>query len=53
MEEIIRILTPALSARMLTTDQREAFERGLTLLEQNPRAMSLWFDVGIKRYTTS
>lgn len=40
MEEIIRILTPALSARMLTTDQREAFERGLTLLEQNPRAMS-------------
>lgn len=40
MEEIIRILTPALSARMLTSDQREAFERGLTLLEQNPRAMS-------------
>lgn len=40
MEEIIRILTSALSARMLTTDQREAFERGLTLLEQNPRAMS-------------
>lgn len=40
MEEIIRILTPALSARILTTDQREAFERGLTLLEQNPRAMS-------------
>lgn len=40
MEEIIRILTPALTARMLTSDQREAFERGLTLLEQNPRAMS-------------
>ena len=40
MEEIIRILTPALSARMLTSDQREAFERGLTLLEQTPRAMS-------------
>lgn len=40
MEDIIRILTPALSARILTTDQREAFERGLTLLEQNPRAMS-------------
>ena len=40
MEEIIRILTPAISARMLTSEQREAFERGLTLLEQNPRAMS-------------
>lgn len=33
MEDIIRILTPALSARILTSDQREAFERGLTLLE--------------------
>ena len=40
MEEIIRILTPALTARILTTEQREAFERGLTLLEQNPRATS-------------
>ena len=40
MEEIIRILTSALSTRMLTSDQREAFERGLTLLEQNPQAMS-------------
>ena len=36
MEEIIRILTPALSARILTSDQREAFERGLTLLEGTP-----------------
>lgn len=36
MEDIIRILTPALSARILTSDQREAFERGLTLLEGTP-----------------
>ena len=40
MEEIIRILTPALTARMLTTEQREAFDRGLELLEQTPRAAS-------------
>ena len=40
MEEIIRILTPALTARMLTSAQREAFERGLDLLEPNPRAKS-------------
>ena len=40
MEEIIRILTPALTARMLTSAQREAFERGLDLLEENPRAKS-------------
>lgn len=40
MEEIIRILTPALTARMLTSAQREAFERGLALLEENPRAKS-------------
>lgn len=38
MEDIIRILTPALSARILTSDQREAFERGLTLLEGTPGA---------------
>ena len=38
MEDIIRILTPALSARILTTDQREAFERGLSLLEGNHNA---------------
>lgn len=40
MEDIIRILTPALSARILTSDQREAFERGLTLLEGTPGAAS-------------
>ena len=40
MEEIIRILTPALTARMLTTEQREAFDRGLELWEQTPRAAS-------------
>lgn len=38
MEDIIRILTPALSARILTSDQREAFERGLSLLEGTPSA---------------
>ena len=38
MEDIIRILTPALSARILTSDQREAFERGLSLLEDIPGA---------------
>lgn len=38
MEDIIRILTPALSARILTSDQREAFERGLSLLEGIPGA---------------
>lgn len=39
MEDIIRILTPAISARMLSADQREAFERGLSLLENNPNAV--------------
>ncbi len=33
MEEIIKTLTPALGARMLTSAQREAFEQGLALLE--------------------
>lgn len=40
MEEIIRILSPALSSRMLTTEQREAFERGLSLLENTSSAQS-------------
>lgn len=40
MEEIIRILSPALSSRMLTSEQREAFERGLSLLENTPSAQS-------------
>ena len=29
-----------MTSRMLTTEQREAFERGLELLEQTPRAAS-------------
>ena len=40
MEEIIAILSPALSSRMLTSEQREAFERGLSLLENTPNAQS-------------
>lgn len=40
MEEIIKILTPALKARMLTSEQREAFEKGLTLLEGTTKAQS-------------
>lgn len=40
MEEIIRILSPALSSRMLTSEQREAFERGLSLLKNTPSAQS-------------
>ncbi len=40
MDEIIKTLTPALSARMLTSEQREAFEQGLTLLEDVTKARS-------------
>lgn len=40
MEKIIQILTPALSSRMLTTEQREAFEQGLDLLEGTTKAQS-------------
>lgn len=40
MEKIIQTLTPAISARMLTDEQRQAFEEGLSLLEDNPRAKS-------------
>lgn len=40
MDEIIKTLTPALSARMLTSEQREAFEQGLTLLEDITKARS-------------
>lgn len=40
MEEIVKILSPALSARMLTTEQREAFERGLDLLANVPKAQA-------------
>lgn len=38
MDEIIQTLSPALSARTLTREQREAFEKGLALLEAHPRA---------------
>ncbi len=38
MEQIIQTLVPALSARMLTADQRKAFEEGLALLEGNAKA---------------
>ena len=40
MEKIINTLTPALTTRMLTSDQREAFEKGLTLLEGTPKAQA-------------
>ena len=38
LEYIIKTLTPALSARMLTSEQREAFEEGLTLLDDVVKA---------------
>lgn len=38
MEKIINTLAPALTTRMLTAEQREAFEKGLTLLEGTPKA---------------
>lgn len=38
LEDIIKTLTPALSARMLTSEQREAFEEGLTLLDDVVKA---------------
>lgn len=40
MEHIIATLSPALTARMLTSEQREAFEQGLALLENVPNAQS-------------
>lgn len=40
MEKVIKTLLPALDARMLTTEQREAFEKGLVLLEGNNRAQA-------------
>lgn len=39
-EQIIQILTPALNTRMLTAEQKEAFEQGLTLLESVPSAQA-------------
>ena len=44
MENIIQTLIPAVSARMLTEEQRQAFEEGLSLLENNPRAKSFVID---------
>lgn len=38
MEKIIAILMPALTSRMLTSEQREAFEQGLDLLESSSKA---------------
>lgn len=39
-EQIVQILAPAIGARMLTTDQREAFEQGLNLLDGTTKANS-------------
>lgn len=39
-EEIIQILSPAISSRMLTAEQRDAFEQGLSLLENTTKAQS-------------
>ena len=44
MEKIIKILRLALNSRMLTTEQREAFEKGLMLLDGNTRAQSFVCD---------
>jgi hypothetical protein len=38
MDEIIQILSPALSARILTSEQKKAFEQGLDLLDSVPKA---------------
>lgn len=40
MQQIIATLTPALNSRMLTSEQRAAFEQGLTLLENIPQAQT-------------
>lgn len=39
-EQIISLLSPALSARTLSGDQRKAFEQGLTLLADTTKAQS-------------
>ena len=39
-EQIVQILAPAIGARMLTSDQREAFEQGLDLLSNVVKAKS-------------
>ena len=40
LEQIVQILAPAIGARMLTSDQREAFEQGLNLLDDVVKAKS-------------
>lgn len=40
MQQIIQTLTPALNSRMLTSEQRKAFEEGLSLLESVPQAQA-------------
>lgn len=40
MEYIIKVLTPSINSRMLTSEQRKAFEEGLTLLENIPQAQT-------------
>lgn len=37
---LIKTLQPAINSRMLTSEQRKAFEQGLTLLENIPQAQS-------------
>ncbi len=39
-EQIIQLLSPALNARMLTTEQKEAFEQGLEILANTPNAQT-------------
>lgn len=39
-EQIVQLLAPAIGARMLTSDQREAFEQGLGILENTTKAKS-------------
>lgn len=40
VEQIVQTLSPAIGARMLTSDQREAFEQGLNLLDDVVKAKS-------------
>lgn len=39
-EQIVQVLAPAIGARMLTSDQREAFEQGLNILDGTTKAKS-------------
>ena len=39
-EQIVQLLAPAIGARMLTSDQREAFEQGLDILDGTTKAKS-------------